>query len=102
MTDKPNTISRLFIPTDDGKLEKVFVDQEAVPRRSYRTGEFYRPITTSDKLPCPGEEDVMIVDPRSFEQKWYRRVTPIDRCHFPKPFPNEFPPGHHIYPTDPE
>ena len=79
-------VGKVFVACADGKVEKVFCDFDAKPRRSYRTGEFYRPLTRDDALPGPGEEDISFLDPETFDVLYYRRVSPIDGCHFPKSF----------------
>ena len=93
-----DTITKLYRYCADGKVEKVFVDHGARPRRSYGTGEFYRPLDRKDGPPGPGEEDIMFLSPETFEPQYYRRVSPIDTCIFAKPF--DSPPGSHLYPLD--
>ena len=61
-------------PDKKGWVEKVFVDHTAKPRRAYRTGEFYRPLTEADSSPNEGEEDVVVQSPEDFEFYRYRRV----------------------------
>jgi len=90
-------VAKVFLNCADGKVEKAFIDHGARPRRTYRTGEFYRPLDRRDVMPCSGEEDVMRYNPENFEEQWYRRVSPIDQCVYPKQFPGEKPPGHHLY-----
>jgi hypothetical protein len=71
-----------------GLVEKVFADHTAKPRRSYRTGEFYRALTDEDGPPTDDQEDITVTDPMNFTVHRYRRITDLDSmagCWIPKP-----------------
>lgn len=90
-------VSKIFRQLDDGKVEKCFVDHGAKPKRSYRTGEVYRPLTKDDGPPEPQEEDVIVYNTANFHPYRYRRVSPIDKCIFPKSFDDDDDyPGSHL------
>ena len=88
----PENVSKIFRWTDGGPpglVEKVFADHTSKPRRSYRTGEFYRQLTDEDGPPTDDDEDISVTDPATFTVHRYRRVTDIASlagCWIPRPF----------------